>query len=71
MWLHPYLTWLSIAFNVFVPICMLTGTEHDGRSTMLLTMPVAAVVPAISLVRQRPAGRKAATAPERDEARVG
>ena len=56
---------------MFVPIYMLTGTEHDGRSTMLLTMPVAAVVPAISLVRQRPAGRKAATAPERDEARVG
>ncbi|MFC8402505.1 amino acid permease [Streptomyces griseoincarnatus] len=72
MWLYPYLTWLSIAFIVFVLIYMLTDTEHDGRSTMLLTMLVAAVVLAISLVRHRLAGRRAtAAAPERDEVGVG
>ncbi len=72
MWLYPYLTWLSIGFIAFVLVYMLTDTEHDGRSTVLLTLLVAAVVLAIALVRHRLAGRRAAAAaPERDEVGVG
>ncbi len=70
MWLYPYLTWLSIGFIVFVLVYMLTDTEHDGRSTVLLTMLVASVVLAISLVRHRLVRRRAA-APEQDEVKAG
>ncbi|MEW2121054.1 amino acid permease [Streptomyces sp. NPDC005474] len=53
MWLYPYLTWATAAVIVFVLGYMLTDTEHDGRETVLLSLLVAAVVVAISLVRQK------------------
>ena len=36
---------------------MLTDTEHDGRTTMLLSLLVAAIVLVIAFVKQRLAGR--------------
>jgi GABA permease len=53
MWLYPYLTWVTTAVIVFVLGYMLTDTEHDGRTTVLLTMLVAAVVVAVAVVKQR------------------
>ncbi|WP_077800172.1 amino acid permease [Streptomyces sp. JHA26] len=58
MWLYPYLTWLTAAVIVFVLGYMLTDTEHDGRSTVLLTLLVAAVVLVIAVVKQRVVARK-------------
>lgn len=59
MWLYPYLTWAAVAVIVFVLGYMLTDTEHDGRSTVLLTLLVAAVVLAVAFVKQRITARKA------------
>ncbi|MCV2465022.1 amino acid permease [Streptomyces sp. ICN988] len=59
MWLYPYLTWAAVAVIVFVLGYMLTDTEHDGRSTVLLTLLVAAVVLAVAFVKQRITPRRA------------
>ncbi|OUD04241.1 amino acid permease [Streptomyces swartbergensis] len=54
MWLFPYLTWATIAMIGFVLLYMLTdGKEGGGRSQVLLSVLVAAVVIAISFVRER------------------
>jgi gamma-aminobutyrate permease len=54
MWLFPYLTWATIAMIAFVLLYMLTdGKEGGGRSQVLLSVLVAAVVIAISFVRER------------------
>ncbi|GGX50823.1 amino acid permease [Streptomyces minutiscleroticus] len=50
MWLYPYLTWATIGLIVFVLGYMLTDTEHDGRTTVLLSLLVAAVVVGLALV---------------------
>ncbi|MDF9813277.1 amino acid permease [Streptomyces sp. SPB162] len=51
MWLFPYLTWATIGMISFVLVYMLT--DKDGRPQVLLSLLVAAVVIAISLVRER------------------
>ncbi|GAA2275307.1 hypothetical protein GCM10010415_48520 [Streptomyces atrovirens] len=56
------------ALIVFVLGYMLTDTEHDGRTTMLLSLLVAAIVLVIAVVKQRVAGRRAAA---RDEIPAG
>ncbi|EFL32809.1 GABA permease [Streptomyces viridochromogenes DSM 40736] len=54
MWLFPYLTWVTIAMISFVLLYMLTDDkEGGGRSQVLLSLLVAALVIAISLVRER------------------
>ncbi|MFH8493591.1 amino acid permease [Streptomyces coeruleorubidus] len=54
MWLFPYLTWATIAMIGFVLLYMLTDDkEGGGRSQVLLSVLVAAVVIAISVVRER------------------
>ncbi|WP_102515007.1 amino acid permease [Streptomyces chartreusis] len=54
MWLFPYLTWATIAMIAFVLLYMLTDEkEGGGRSQVLLSVLVAAVVIVISLVRER------------------
>ncbi|MFJ8540534.1 amino acid permease [Streptomyces sp. NPDC093586] len=58
MWLYPYLTWVTAAVIVFVLGYMLTDTEHDGRTTVLLTMLVAAVVVVLAVVKQRVVARR-------------
>ncbi|MFE5256252.1 amino acid permease [Streptomyces coelicoflavus] len=60
MWLYPYLTWAAAAVIVFVLGYMLTDTEHDGRSTVLLSLLVAALVLVVAFVKQRVTARKAA-----------
>ncbi|MFF1896445.1 MULTISPECIES: amino acid permease [unclassified Streptomyces] len=63
MWLFPYLTWATIAMISFVLVYMLT--DDSGREQVLLSLLVAAIVVAISLVRevrQRKAGTAAVTA---------
>ncbi|MCX5313131.1 amino acid permease [Streptomyces sp. NBC_00154] len=63
MWLFPYLTWATIAMISFVLVYMLT--DDSGREQVLLSLLVAAIVVAISLVRevrQRRAGTAAVTA---------
>ncbi|MGW2128626.1 amino acid permease [Streptomyces coelicoflavus] len=60
MWLYPYLTWAAAAVIVFVLGYMLTDTEHDGRSTVLLSLLVAALVLVVAFVKQRITARKAA-----------
>ncbi|MER6322362.1 amino acid permease [Streptomyces coelicoflavus] len=60
MWLYPYLTWAAAAVIVFVLGYMLTDTEHDGRSTVLLSLLVAALVLVVAFVKQRITVRKAA-----------
>ncbi|WP_328721670.1 amino acid permease [Streptomyces sp. NBC_00247] len=57
MWLFPYLTWATIAMISFVLVYMLT--DDAGREQVLLSLLVAAVVVAVSLVRER-RGRRAA-----------
>ncbi|MEV6882431.1 amino acid permease [Streptomyces sp. NPDC051135] len=59
MWLYPYLTWAAAAVIVFVLGYMLTDTEHDGRSTVLLSLLVAAIVLVVAFVKQRITARKA------------
>ncbi|MFD4256049.1 amino acid permease [Streptomyces sp. NPDC058534] len=58
MWLFPYLTWVAAAVIVFVLGYMLTDTENSGRTTVLLSLLVAALVIAVALVKQRITGRK-------------
>ncbi|MFE9443071.1 amino acid permease [Streptomyces sp. NPDC006602] len=54
MWLFPYLTWATIAMISFVLLYMLTDDkEGGGRSQVLLSVLVAALVIAVSLVRER------------------
>ncbi|MFI6933140.1 amino acid permease [Streptomyces sp. NPDC050287] len=53
MWLYPYLTWATAALIVFVLGYMLTDTEHDGRTTVLLSLLVAAIVLVIAVVKER------------------
>ncbi|MFF4470880.1 amino acid permease [Streptomyces sp. NPDC001599] len=53
MWLYPYLTWAAAAVIVFVLGYMLTDTEHNGRSTVLLSLLVAALVLVVAFVKQR------------------
>ncbi|MFD9206980.1 amino acid permease [Streptomyces sioyaensis] len=60
MWLFPYLTWATIAMISFVLVYMLTDdSDGGGRIQVLLSVLVAALVVAISLVRDR-LGRGAA-----------
>ncbi|MEV7433062.1 amino acid permease [Streptomyces griseoviridis] len=56
MWLYPYLTWATAALIVFVLGYMLTDTEHDGRTTVLLSLLVAAVVLIIAFVKEKVGG---------------
>ncbi|MET8900311.1 MULTISPECIES: amino acid permease [unclassified Streptomyces] len=60
MWLFPYLTWVAAAVIVFVLGYMLTDTENNGRTTVLLSLLVAALVIVVALVKQRITGRKGA-----------
>ncbi|MFG3160339.1 amino acid permease [Streptomyces sp. NPDC048232] len=62
MWLFPYLTWVAAAVIVFVLGYMLTDTENNGRTTVLLSLLVAALVIVVALVKQRITGRKVAAA---------
>lgn len=57
MWLFPYLTWATIAMISFVLVYMLT--DDAGREQVLLSLLVAVLVVAVSLVREA-RGRKAA-----------
>ncbi|QNP72719.1 amino acid permease [Streptomyces roseirectus] len=61
MWLYPYLTWATAGLIVFVLGYMLTDTEHDGRTTVLLSLLVAAGVLVVSLVKDKV--RKGVTTP--------
>ncbi|MFA3872450.1 amino acid permease [Streptomyces sp. MMCC 100] len=65
MWLYPYLTWAAAAVIVFVLGYMLTDTEHDGRSTVLLSLLVAALVLVVAFVKQRITARKAVAVAEK------
>ncbi|TQK50196.1 gamma-aminobutyrate:proton symporter (AAT family) [Streptomyces sp. SLBN-118] len=51
MWLFPYLTWATIAMISFVLVYMLT--DDAGREQVILSLLVAALVVAISVVRDR------------------
>lgn len=53
MWLYPYLTWATAGLIVFILGYMLTDTEHDGRTTVLLSLLVAAIVIAIAFVKEK------------------
>lgn len=54
MWLFPYLTWATIAMISFVLVYMLTDdSEGGGRIQVLLSVLLAIVVVAVSLVRDR------------------
>nr|WP_229923174.1 amino acid permease [Streptomyces candidus] len=50
MWLFPYLTWATIAMISFVLVYMLT--DDTGRTQVLLSLMVAALVVGFSLVRE-------------------
>ncbi|GAA2343758.1 amino acid permease [Streptomyces caniferus] len=68
MWLFPYLTWATIAMISFVLVYMLTDdSEGGGRIQVLLSVLLAALVVAVSLVRDRlgrnSAEKTAVTAP--------
>lgn len=54
MWLYPYLTWATAALIVFVLGYMLTDTEGEssGRTTVLLSLLVAALVIAVAFVKE-------------------
>ncbi|MBA2946518.1 amino acid permease [Streptomyces himalayensis] len=59
MWLFPYLTWATITLIVFVLGYMLTDDgDGGGRIQVLLSVLLAALVVAVSLVRER-IGRRA------------
>ncbi|GAA2943954.1 MULTISPECIES: amino acid permease [Streptomyces] len=60
MWLFPYLTWATIAMISFVLVYMLT--DDAGREQVLLSLLVAALVVAVSLVREA-RGRKTGATP--------
>ncbi|TGB06395.1 amino acid permease [Streptomyces sp. MZ04] len=54
MWLFPYLTWVTIAMISFVLVYMLTDdSPGGGRIQVLLSVLLAALVVAVSLVRER------------------
>ncbi|MGW2423946.1 amino acid permease [Streptomyces sp. NPDC001709] len=55
MWLYPYLTWITAVFIVGVLGYMLTDTkgESSGRTTVLLSVGVAAVVVLVAVVKQK------------------
>ncbi|MGW7527690.1 amino acid permease [Streptomyces sp. NPDC054783] len=62
MWLYPYLTWATAFFIIGVLGYMLTDTKgaSSGRTTVLLSVAVAAIVVIIALVKQKvTAGRPA------------
>ncbi|MFE3514259.1 amino acid permease [Streptomyces sp. NPDC059166] len=61
MWLFPYLTWATIAMISFVLVYMLT--DDAGRDQVLLSLLVAALVVAVSLVRDARARRAKAATP--------
>ncbi|MFG2492365.1 amino acid permease [Streptomyces caniferus] len=68
MWLFPYLTWATIAMISFVLVYMLTDdSEGGGRIQVLLSVLLAVLVVAVSLVRDRlgrnSAEKTAVTAP--------
>ena len=54
MWLYPYLTWATAALIVFVLGYMLTDTEGEssGRTTVLLSLLVAAVVVFVAFAKE-------------------
>ncbi|AOR34341.1 amino acid transporter [Streptomyces fodineus] len=66
MWLYPYLTWATALFIVGVLGYMLTDTkgESSGRTTVLLSVGVAAVVVLIAVIKQRFVGDRPAPAVE-------
>ena len=70
MWLYPYLTWATAALILFVLGYMLTDTEGEssGRTTVLLSLLVAAVVLVIAVVKQRFGGERRAVGAEAAEA---
>ncbi|WP_369389185.1 amino acid permease [Streptomyces sp. CG1] len=70
MWLYPYLTWITAAFIVGVLCYMLTDTEGEssGRTTVLLSVGVAAVVVVIALLKQKFGPARAESAPVADAA---
>ncbi|MGW2716997.1 amino acid permease [Streptomyces sp. NPDC001492] len=54
MWLFPYLTWATIGMISFVLLYMLTDdSKGGGRIQVLLSVLVAALVIAVSLIRER------------------
>ncbi|MGW0764221.1 amino acid permease [Streptomyces sp. NPDC002676] len=61
MWLYPYLTWATAFFIIGVLGYMLTDTEGEssGRTTVLLSVGVAAVVLLIAVVKQKLDSRRA------------
>ncbi|MEU3898446.1 amino acid permease [Streptomyces sp. NPDC045251] len=59
MWLFPYLTWAAAAVIVFVLGYMLTDTQHNGRTTVLLSLLVAALVLVVAVVKQKVTAREA------------
>ncbi|MER6538205.1 amino acid permease [Streptomyces sp. 900105755] len=61
MWLYPYLTWATAGLIVFVLGYMLTDTEGEssGRTTVLLSLLVAAAVVAVAVVKQKVTGGRA------------
>ncbi|MEW2433551.1 amino acid permease [Streptomyces caniferus] len=68
MWLFPYLTWATVAMISFVLVYMLTDdSEGGGRIQVLLSVLLAVLVVAVSLVRDRlgrnSAEKTAVTAP--------
>ncbi|MEV7033187.1 amino acid permease [Streptomyces sp. NPDC093272] len=69
MWLYPYLTWATAGLIVFVLGYMLTDTEGEssGRTTVLLSLLVAALVIAVAVVKQKVTAGRAAAATEAAE----
>jgi GABA permease len=63
MWLYPYLTWATAGLIVFVLGYMLTDTkgESSGRTTVLLSVGVAALVLVIAFVKQKLTAGRATT----------
>lgn len=55
MWLYPYLTWATIALIIFVVGYMFV--DDEGRTQMVLSLAVAALVLAIALVKNRRASK--------------
>ncbi|MCZ0989213.1 amino acid permease [Streptomyces diastatochromogenes] len=70
MWLYPYLTWATAALIVFVLGYMLTDTkgESSGRTTVLLSVLVAALVVGIAVIKEKVVGRRAVPAAEAEPA---
>ncbi|MER6032433.1 MULTISPECIES: amino acid permease [unclassified Streptomyces] len=66
MWLYPYLTWATAILIIGIFGYMLTDTEGEssGRTTVELSLLVAALVIAASLIKQKIAGSRPAPAVE-------